>query len=149
MLSNAGVCVSGRTIERLKIRITEDAIQLAVSLISVITSGQVFFIIFDNINIFLRKAQQRISNTNNMINATNSAVVAIGGVEAFTKADLAEQLALRGRRAKAQPQDILPTPEDDEIIGRSFVFLIAEMIFSFTPGNSRWKDRKDIASCRC
>ncbi|KAJ7807181.1 hypothetical protein B0H14DRAFT_3765051 [Mycena olivaceomarginata] len=143
MLSNAGVCVSGRTIERLKIRITEDAIQLAVSLI---TSGQVFFIIFDNINIFLRKAQQRISNTNDMINATNSAVVAIDGVEAFTEADLAEQLALRGRRAKAQPQDILPTPEDDEIVGRSFVFLIAEMIVSFTPGNSRWKDRKDIAA---
>lgn len=93
MLSNAGVCVSGRTIERLKIRITEDAIQLAVSLI---TSGQVFFIIFDNINIFLRKARQRISNTNDMINTTNSAVVAIDGVEAFTEADLAEQLALRG-----------------------------------------------------
>ncbi|KAJ7739617.1 hypothetical protein B0H14DRAFT_2407680 [Mycena olivaceomarginata] len=143
MLSNAGVCVSGRTIKRLKIRITEDAIQLAVSLI---TSGQVFFIIFDNINIFLRKAQQRISNTNDMINATNSAVVAIDGVEAFTEADLAEQLALRGRRAKAQPQDILPTPEDNEIVGRSFVFLIAEMIISFTPGNSHWKDRKDIAA---
>ncbi|KAJ7805523.1 hypothetical protein B0H14DRAFT_3153397 [Mycena olivaceomarginata] len=143
MLSNAGVCVSGRTIERRKIRITEDAIQLAVSLI---TSGQVFFIIFDNINIFLRKAQQRISNTNDMINATNSAVVAIDGVEAFTEADLAEQLALRGRCAKAQPQDILPTPEDDEIVGRSFVFLIAEMIVSFTPENSRWKDRKDIAA---
>ncbi|KAJ7819694.1 hypothetical protein B0H14DRAFT_2600447 [Mycena olivaceomarginata] len=143
MLSNAGVCVSGRTIERLKIRITEDEIQLAVSLI---TSGQVFFIIFDNINIFLQKAQQRISNTSNMINATNSAVVAIDGVEAFTEADLAEQLALRGRRAKAPPQDILPTPEDDEIVGRSFVFLIAEMIVSFTPGNRRWKDRKDIAA---
>ncbi|KAJ7890948.1 hypothetical protein B0H14DRAFT_3700607 [Mycena olivaceomarginata] len=120
MLSNAG---------RLKICITEDEIQLAVSLI---TSGQ--------------KAQQRISNTSNMINATNSAVVAIDGVEAFTEADLAEQLALRGRRAKAPPQDILPTPEDDEIVGRSFVFLIAEMIVSFTPGNRRWKDRKDIAA---
>ncbi|KAF8139261.1 hypothetical protein K438DRAFT_1638043, partial [Mycena galopus ATCC 62051] len=143
MLSNAGVCVSSRTIERLKIRITEDAIQFAVALM---TSGQVFFTLFDNINIFLRKSQQRISNTNDMINATNSAVVGIDEVEPFTEADLAEQLALRGQGAKARPQDILPTPADDKIIAKSFVMLIAEMIVAFTPGNSRWKDRKGIAT---
>ncbi|KAJ7447287.1 hypothetical protein B0H11DRAFT_1878746 [Mycena galericulata] len=143
MLSNAGVCVSSRTVERLKARITDDAIRLAVELI---TSGQVFFTIFDNINIFLRKSQQRLSNTNDMINATNCAVVGIEGVEPFTKADLAEQLALRGQRAKATPSDILPTKEDDKIVGKSFVALIAEMIVAFTPGNSRWKDRKDIAA---
>ncbi|KAJ7823899.1 hypothetical protein B0H14DRAFT_3131670 [Mycena olivaceomarginata] len=135
MLSNAGVCVSSHTVERLKVRITDDAIQLAIQLI---TSGQVFFTIFDNINIFLRKSQQRISNTNNMINATNVAIVGINSIEPFTEADLAEQLALRG-------QHILPTPEDDKVVGKSFVALIAEMIVAFTPGNSRWKDRKDIA----
>ncbi|KAJ7845708.1 hypothetical protein B0H14DRAFT_3454815 [Mycena olivaceomarginata] len=139
MLSNAGVCVSSRTIERLKVRITDDAIRLAVELI---TSGQVFFHIFDNINIFLRKSQQRISNTNDMINATNCAIVGINGVEPFTEAD---QLALSGQRTKAKSTDILPTPEDDIIVGKSFVALIAEMIVAFTPGNSRWKDRKDIA----
>ncbi|KAJ7784977.1 hypothetical protein DFH07DRAFT_763594 [Mycena maculata] len=143
MLSNAGVCVSSRTVERLKARITDDAIRLAVELI---TSGQVFFTIFDNINIFLRKSQQRLSNTNDMINATNCAVVGMEDVEPFTEADLAEQLALRGQRAKATPSDILPTPEDDKIVGKSFVALIAEMIVAFTPGNSRWKDRKDIAA---
>jgi hypothetical protein len=129
-------------VERLKVIITDDAIRLAVELI---TSGQVFFTIFDNINIFLRKSQQRISNTNNMINATNCAVVGIDDIEPFTEADLAEQLALRGQRAKATPTDILPTPEDDKIVGKSFVALIAEMIVAFTPGNSRWKDRKGIA----
>ncbi|KAJ7443266.1 hypothetical protein FB451DRAFT_1568716 [Mycena latifolia] len=142
MLSNAGICVSSQTVERLKVRITEDAIRLAVELI---TSGQVFFTIFDNINIFLRKSQQRLSNTNDMINATNCAIVGIPDVEAFTEADLAEQLALRGRRANAKPTDILPTPEDDKIVGQSFTALIAEMIVKFTPGNSGWKDRKDIA----
>ncbi|KAJ7788426.1 hypothetical protein B0H14DRAFT_3504280 [Mycena olivaceomarginata] len=110
-----------------------------------ITSGQVFFTIFDNINIFLRKSQQHISNTNDMINATNVAIVSINGVEPFTEADLAEQLALRGQRAKVKATDILPTPEDDKIVGKSFVALIAEMIVAFTPGNSSWKDRKDIA----
>jgi hypothetical protein len=55
------------------------------------TSGQVFVTIFDNINIFLRKSKQRLSNSNDMINATNCAVVGINDVEAFTEADLAEQ----------------------------------------------------------
>ncbi|KAJ7866071.1 hypothetical protein B0H14DRAFT_3595315 [Mycena olivaceomarginata] len=142
MLSNAGVCVSSHTVERLKVRITDDAIQLAIQLI---TSGQVFFTIFDNINVFLRKSQQRISNTNNMINATNVAIVGINSIEPFTEADLAEQLALRGQRANAKATDILPTPEDNKVVGKSFVALIAEMIVAFTPGNSRWKDRKDIA----
>lgn len=81
-----------------------------------------------------------------MINATNCAIIGISDVEPFTEADLAEQLALRGGRAKATPADILPTPEDDKIVGQSFVALIAEMIVAFTPGNSRWKDRKDIAA---
>jgi hypothetical protein len=143
MLSNAGVCVSSRTVERVKVRISEDAIQLAIQLI---TSGRVFFTIFDNINIFLRKSQQRLSNTNDMINATNCAVVGIEDIEPFTEADLAEQLALRGQRANATPTDILPTSADDEIVGKSFTALIAEMIVAFTPGNSRWKDRKNIVA---
>ncbi|KAF8139129.1 hypothetical protein K438DRAFT_1786028 [Mycena galopus ATCC 62051] len=73
MLSNAGVCVSSHTVERLKVIISEDDINLAVELI---TSGRVFFTIFDNINIFLRKSQQRLSNSNDMINATNCAIIA-------------------------------------------------------------------------
>ncbi|KAJ7795466.1 hypothetical protein B0H14DRAFT_3554157 [Mycena olivaceomarginata] len=143
MLSNAGVCVSGDTIERLNERVSEDAISLAVELI---TSGRVFFTIFDNINIFLRKSQQRLSNTNDMINATNCAIIGINGVEPFTPADLTEKLALRGNRAQAKPADILPTPEDNEIVGRSFVALIAEMIVAYCPGNGLWHERKEIAA---
>ncbi|KAJ7722835.1 hypothetical protein B0H16DRAFT_1473181 [Mycena metata] len=143
MLSNAGICVSSDTIERLKVLISEDAIGLAVELI---TSGQVFFTIFDNINIFLRKSQQRLNNTDDMINATNCAIIGIDDVEPLTAADLAEKLALRGNRAKAKPTDILPTPEDDEIVGRSFVALIAEMIVAYCPGNREWEERKDIAT---
>ncbi|KAJ7751863.1 hypothetical protein B0H14DRAFT_3601986 [Mycena olivaceomarginata] len=90
-------------------------------------------------------SQQRLSNTNNMINATNCAVVGVEDVQPFTEADLAEQLALRGRRANASPTDILPTSTDDEIVGKTFIALIAEMIVAFTPGNSGWTDRKNIA----
>jgi len=55
MLSNVGVCVSGRTVERLKVQISEDAIHLAVELMK---NRWLFFTIFDNINIFLPKSQQ-------------------------------------------------------------------------------------------
>ncbi|KAF8134741.1 hypothetical protein K438DRAFT_1783776 [Mycena galopus ATCC 62051] len=81
-----------------------------------------------------------------MINAANCAIIAVDAVEPFTEADPAEQLALRGERAKASPADILPTPEDDEIIGKLFSALVAEMIVAFTLGNSRWKDRKNVAA---
>jgi hypothetical protein len=81
-----------------------------------------------------------------MINATNCDIIGIGGIEPFTPADLATKLALRGNRAKANPADILPTPEDDEIVGRSFVALIAEMIVAYCPGSSQWHERKEIAA---
>jgi hypothetical protein len=143
MLSNAGVCVSGQTIERLKFRISEDAVSLAVELM---TSRRVFFTIFDNINIFLRKSQQRLSNTNEMINATNVAIIGLNGVEELTPADLEDMLRLRGERKNATAQDILPTPQDDEIVRKTFAALIAEMIVEFCPGNSQWKDKRGMAA---
>ncbi len=55
MLSNASICVSETTTERLKKIISDDAISLA---IAYIRSGHLFYLIFDNINIFQRKFQQ-------------------------------------------------------------------------------------------
>ena len=74
ILSNASVCVSGRTVERLKKRISDDAVEFAVELVS---SGHLFSTIFDNINIYLRRFQQRVTNQNSMIHATNCAVIAL------------------------------------------------------------------------
>ncbi|KAJ6578241.1 hypothetical protein B0H19DRAFT_1253504 [Mycena capillaripes] len=62
-LSNAGACVSVTTIEHLKKILSEDAVAYAVSLMQ---SPGMFYIIFDNINIFLRKSQQRLFNKNSM-----------------------------------------------------------------------------------
>jgi hypothetical protein len=50
MLSNAGVCVSFKTIERLKVLISNDAVQHAVALLA---SGNPCFVIYDNINLYL------------------------------------------------------------------------------------------------
>ncbi|KAJ7239495.1 hypothetical protein C8J57DRAFT_1727340 [Mycena rebaudengoi] len=101
-LSNTGVCVSGRTVERLKARISDDAIQLGIALIR---SGTMFCTLFGNINIFLRKSQQRITNRNSMIHATNVALIAIPGVDPAAQ-DLEARLVMRGLRAAATVDDI-------------------------------------------
>lgn len=92
MLSNIGICVSSRTVERLKERISEDAIQHAIELIK---SGRLFFIIFDNINLYLRKFQEKITNRHSMIHATNGAVISLPDVD-DSACDLADRLARRG-----------------------------------------------------
>ncbi|KAJ7770378.1 hypothetical protein B0H14DRAFT_3590729 [Mycena olivaceomarginata] len=109
MLSNAGVCVSSRTVERLKARITEDAIQLAVQLI---TSGR----------------------------------LSVSKMYSISPKPILQNSLLFGVDGQMRAQQIfLPTSTDDEIVGKTFIALIAEMIVAFTPGNSGWTDRKNIA----
>lgn len=99
ILSNTGICVSGRTVERLKKRISDDAIAYAVELVS---SGHLFSMIFDNINIYLRRFQQRVTNQNSMIHATNCAIIAIDEDGIVPKAENhGIKLELRGKRANA------------------------------------------------
>lgn len=50
VFSKVGVCVTDKTVERVKLRLSEDAVQLAVDYIA---SGKLFYIIFDNINLYL------------------------------------------------------------------------------------------------
>ncbi|KAG6874447.1 hypothetical protein C0992_007674 [Termitomyces sp. T32_za158] len=137
MLSNTGVSVSGRTVERLKAFVSDDAIHLAVNLIK---SGEPFYTIFDNINLFLRKFQQRLTNQNSMIHATNCAIVRLDGVNSAAQ-DLGDMLKLRGKRVHARMEDILPTREDDAHIENAFQALIAEILVRYCPGSKQWKDR--------
>ena len=100
-LSNMGLCVSSKTVERLKGRISKDAVSLAVELIS---SGQLFCMVFDNINLYLRKFQQQIMNQNSMIHATNCAIIAIDedDIDVKEAKDLKAKLDLRGKRVNAK-----------------------------------------------
>ncbi|KAJ7845214.1 hypothetical protein B0H14DRAFT_3455079 [Mycena olivaceomarginata] len=118
-LSNAGACVSVTTIERLKKVLSEDAVAYAVSLMQ---SPGMFYLIFDNINIFLRKSQQRLFNKNSMIHATNAAVIALPDAVPAA-ADFAAKQNARGKRAAATGRDILPTDDDEEKMRSSFVGL--------------------------
>jgi hypothetical protein len=140
MLSNAGISVSFNTIERLKSIISDDAIARAVTLL---TSANPFFLIFDNINLYLRKSQQRIHNTNTILNVTNAAVISHSNVKPGFD-DLKSKLDLRGKWANATIEDILPTRDNDEHMMFAFVAIIAQLLVSYTPGNEKWKDRKEI-----
>lgn len=136
-LSNAGACVSIATIERLKGILSDDAKRSAIELMK---GTAQYFLIFDNINIFLRKSQQRLFNKNSMIHATNAVVISIP--EAHNDAqNLAKKLGNRGKRAQATGKDILPTKEDEIKLQGSFEGLVAHLIIAYCPGNENWKDR--------
>jgi hypothetical protein len=144
LLSNIGICVSGRTVERLKKHISDDAIAHAVELV---TSGHLFCTIFDNINIYLRKFQQRITNQNQMIHATNSAILAIDedGLDVSQVENLETKLNRRGQRAQAVFEDIIPTINDNDHIERAFTCIIAEMLIRYTPESNNWEGRSEMA----
>ncbi|KAJ7786989.1 hypothetical protein B0H14DRAFT_3506087 [Mycena olivaceomarginata] len=136
-LSNAGVCVSVTTVERLKKVLSEDAVAHAVTLIQ---SPGMFYLIFDNINIFLRKSQQRLFNKNSMIHATNAAVVALPDALPAA-ADFDTKQKARGKRAVATGTDILPTDDNEEKMRSSFVGLVMTLILAYCPGSKDWGDR--------
>ncbi|KAK7016711.1 hypothetical protein R3P38DRAFT_3321058 [Favolaschia claudopus] len=125
-LSNAGACVSITTIKRLKKTLSEDAVAHAVSLIN---GPDLFYIIFDNINIFLRKSQQRLFNKNSMIHATNAAVIGLPDAVPAAE-DLAAKQRLRGKRAAATGSDIIPTNEDEQKMFSSFVGIVMTLIIA-------------------
>ncbi|KAJ7691215.1 hypothetical protein B0H14DRAFT_3532025 [Mycena olivaceomarginata] len=136
-LSNAGAFVSVTTIERLKKILSEDAVVHAVSLMQ---GSGMFYIIFDNINIFLRKSQQRLFNKNSMIHATNAAVISIPDADPAA-ANFEAKKKARGKRAAATGQDILPTEDDEAKILSSFKGLVMTLFLAYCPGSNDWKDR--------
>jgi hypothetical protein len=58
--------------------------------------------------------------------------------------DLKSKLELRGKWANATVEDILPTREDDEHMMLAFTAIIAQLLVSYTPGNEKWEDRKEM-----
>jgi hypothetical protein len=145
-LSNAGVCISINSIERLKRILSDDAKRSAVELIK--SPSTQSFLIFDNINLYLRKFQQRLFNKNYMIHATNAAVISLPDSKVLDSDDLDKKLKNRGKRIPATGRDIIPTEDDDEKIYGSFEGLVMHLLLSYCPGSHEWNDRthlKDLA----
>ncbi|KAF9066250.1 hypothetical protein BDP27DRAFT_1365785 [Rhodocollybia butyracea] len=145
MLHEVGLSVSTYTVERLKEQLTLSATEFAIELIA---SPHLWYIIYDNINIYLRKWDQRLTNKNEMLHATNSAVVGIDaeGIDPLKALDLGEKLEMRGQRKNANfHEDIIPTKDDFEFIfQKSFPWLITDLLFRHSPDNEKWKDRRKM-----
>ncbi|KAJ8087846.1 hypothetical protein PM082_006699 [Marasmius tenuissimus] len=143
MLSNVGICVSTQTVERLKEVISKDAVAFAIALMR--DFPRLVAIFFDNINLFLRKHQQRVTNQNEMLNITNVAAVGLddSGIDVAEAKNLKAYLELRGQRANAKPSDIFPTNDDHVHLSASFIQLILEIMIMHSPGASKWERRAE------
>lgn len=140
-LASSGACISISTIERLKVTLSNDARLYAITLMAGTILG--FFIILDNINLYLKKSQQRLFNRNTMIHATNVAVISLPDVHPDTF-KLESKLALRGKRMAATGEDIMPTKEDMESLQGSFEGIVMLFLLAYCPGSPSWKDRKKM-----
>ncbi|KAE9410021.1 hypothetical protein BT96DRAFT_984345 [Gymnopus androsaceus JB14] len=143
MLSNIGLSVSGHTVERVKERLSEDAIQLAIQLVM---SGNIFGVNFDNINVYNAKDQQRVTNKNHMIHTTNTVLIGpdMAGIDIDAAEDLSTKLAMQGKREAATFKDIAPTTDDDEHIAKAGRNMIADLIVRNCPGSKEWPNRKEM-----
>lgn len=139
-LSSAGACVSINTIESLKEILSIDARRHAISLMCGAGSLLFFYIIFDNINLYLKKSQQRLFNQNTMIHATNAAVISLPTAKAAAF-DLPAKLERRGKRSQATGPDILPTADDEARMASSFIGITISFILAYSPCSKEWDPR--------
>lgn len=144
VFSKLGVCVTDKTVESVKLQLSQDAVQVAVDYI---VSGKLFYIIFDNINLYLRKYEQTLENKNRMIHATNAAIIPIKLGDAKLEAeasDLKSWLGTKGGRSETDPSVISLTKEDGMRMNSAFKALIVQFIVAYTPGSKLWERYSDF-----
>lgn len=139
--TRAGIITSPATVERLREVVSKDAERLAVQLIH---GSPNWFMIVDNINLYLRKHQQRLTNQNSMIHATNAAIIALPPSIPHSAFDLATKLSLRGLRATYLLHDLKPTNEMDLALMKSMAGHVANLIVQYCPGAKRWEQYSHI-----
>ncbi|KAF8599335.1 hypothetical protein BDV93DRAFT_591835 [Ceratobasidium sp. AG-I] len=139
--TRAGVITSPTTIERLRTVVSKDAERLAVALIH---GSPNWFMIVDNINLYLRKHQQRLTNQNSMIHATNAAIIALPPSIPDSAFNLATKLSLRGLRATYLLSDLKPTNEMDLALMKSMAGHVASLIVQYCPRAKQWEQHSHI-----
>lgn len=92
--NRAGVSVSARTIDRIRVALSKDAVRCTQAFIA---SRQPFVFVFDNINLYVRHFKQWLNNRNSMINATNVAALGLPPDAEPAGEDLNAKLGLRGQ----------------------------------------------------
>ncbi|KAF8583072.1 hypothetical protein K439DRAFT_1647350 [Ramaria rubella] len=113
-------------VERLKEAITKDAVHLAVNWMA---SGKAWYIIFDNLNIYLQKFEQWLTNKNAMLNITNVTIIGQSDVDPEVAYNLDKFLTLWGIRSQATGADIEITPVDSEYM----VGIVVQLLVAYCP----------------
>ena len=140
VLNSIGLCSSYWTVECLKQALTDYAIQHAQGLI---TSGTSFFSGFDNIHVYLRKFDQRLTNKNTMLSLTNTMIIALPDAPPSTFA-LQLLLDLRGNCSKATTKEMKISIDEGTHMVKVMTAIAAQLIVAFCPGSSNWPDYDTI-----
>lgn len=136
--NRAGISVSARTVDRMRVALSKDAVARAQAFIA---SGRSLFVfIFDNINLYVRHFEQRLTNKNSMINATNIAVLGLPPDAEPAGEDLDAKLKMRGERSTDKHGACIEiTAEDSKHFEKAFTALIAQYLCAYWPGREKWE----------
>lgn len=141
-LNEIGLSTSARTIDRARVRLSEQAVAAGRRLFA---SDGLFSVIFDNINIYLHKFDQRLSNRNSMIHATNISLLGLHSEATAEGESLKEKLNMRGRRVNDKTGECITiTKEDSEQMEAAHVAHITHLLFLHWPGHETWEGRKEM-----
>lgn len=143
-LNHAGLSVSRLTIERVRKHLSTDALNIAKAVAN--DDSRPWFLIFDNINIYLRKHHgQRINDLNNMLNITNCAIIRLPSHIKKTVFDTPmEWLSRRMKRKSFNLSVMNLTRDDTQFMAKCFDAMIARMILDHCPNHELWKGRREI-----
>lgn len=132
-LSACGMSVSQATIGRALSRLSKDAEQTANT---VINGPRKWFIVFDNINIYLKKFQQRLRNQNYMIHATNLAIVTLPQSISNAAFNLAAYVSLRGKRSEAKKElhSLRLSKDESDLLRQASKAEICNLLMTYAPG---------------
>lgn len=127
MLQSMGPSASVDFIERIHEHISSEPIKKARRLLS---SSKPWVLVFDNINIYLRKFTQRIGNH-------HMAVIECPEDIPSSTFDLAEFKRLRGCRLHQRRSDLDLTPDGQARMQSAFKGMVAKIIFDYCRGSCK------------
>jgi hypothetical protein len=142
-LNRAGLTVSRRTVERIRDYLSEDALACAIE--AATGDANAWFLIFDNINLHLKKHhRQRVDNLNSMINATNCALIKLPATIKSTVFDKALWLARQVKRTTFKAFRLRITASEDKFMLECFEASIAQILVDYSPNHELWDGIKAL-----
>ncbi|EJD34594.1 hypothetical protein AURDEDRAFT_176375 [Auricularia subglabra TFB-10046 SS5] len=136
-----GAASSRRTMDRFRVRISQDAINRG---IEAARADARWLGILDNVDLQIRRFQQRVNSRTYMLHITNCALIGCHSSVPEDATAVNPYLSLRGRRAVAGPADIRPTREDDTCLLQAFESRAGSLCLEYWPGAEAWPKRREM-----